>query len=770
MARDAFREKSGEDHFYGPWRGGARSSGGGPASEKGRGTKSERTAEMADRVGKENVGNLGNLPKEDQPEDYANVPGAKPQHTVDMTGEDYNRAVAEWEKTADVRPDAKSMTPRETEEFLSAQRANARERRSRARAQKEYEAQRDSGLSPVEVPSKKRSRLNRLGDAIMSSGYGSRMPLSTAADRARNREGFRESVPIRADSEFGLSPAQFAAMPERLRKKAATLRKGDDPDAASEAEALERDIPVWEQAAKEVAGKEGKYSITWSKVREADIVEDIGPDDVPEPDPDEEWDATAIVEEPEAEADEEPEAEPEELMESAAVLLREYGRRNSGADLGRLQQVHDLTVDLGAACDGHEDEDEDEAPEGVRERLVEVDASAPASPFTFRESSWGDQPVSFAEADAVFDDASREVWITPIRPGFGNKRDRFFYPSKTIREAVEAGRFDGVRMFANHPRKSDEKELPERSVRDWVGVIKETIWDEVRDRPRSRLKVLDRDAYERFKEAPEYIAFSVMGGGRARPGRVDGEEARVVESMDKVRSVDWVTEAGAGGAIDFAEAEYDEELDVDINALTIEQLREARPDLVEALILEEEPEAEQAAPALPPAPKAGPKAPPAATHAAPVGKYATREEIEALRAELSAMKVKEAKAEGRVVAQRVVEDRLRRTVLPRAARDYIVDLFREAAVGADLQFEDDDALLAAVENEIGAISRVTGNTPSRVKGLGATAETVPAQSLREAKEVELAERLGEEDVPDPDGGVKADGEGGSMADRLAERI
>jgi hypothetical protein len=69
-ALDVFVEKSGDDHFYGPWRGGPRSAGGGPASEKGRGTAAERRAEMADRVGAENVGNLANLPKKDQPKSY----------------------------------------------------------------------------------------------------------------------------------------------------------------------------------------------------------------------------------------------------------------------------------------------------------------------------------------------------------------------------------------------------------------------------------------------------------------------------------------------------------------------------------------------------------------------------------------------------------------------------------------------------------------------------------------------------------------------------
>lgn len=55
------REASDDGHFYGAWRGGKASSGGGPASEKGRGTAAERRKEMADRVGKENVGQQTSL-------------------------------------------------------------------------------------------------------------------------------------------------------------------------------------------------------------------------------------------------------------------------------------------------------------------------------------------------------------------------------------------------------------------------------------------------------------------------------------------------------------------------------------------------------------------------------------------------------------------------------------------------------------------------------------------------------------------------------------
>lgn len=52
----ALLEASGDDHFYGAWRGGSKASGGGPASEKGKGTDAQRRKDMANRVGADKVG------------------------------------------------------------------------------------------------------------------------------------------------------------------------------------------------------------------------------------------------------------------------------------------------------------------------------------------------------------------------------------------------------------------------------------------------------------------------------------------------------------------------------------------------------------------------------------------------------------------------------------------------------------------------------------------------------------------------------------------
>ena len=57
--------------------------------------------------------------------------------------------------------------------------------------------------------------------------------------------------------------------------------------------------------------------------------------------------------------------------------------------------------------------------------------------------------------------------VTLIRPGFSTNKDKAgrarYYPRDVLKQA--AAHFEGVRAYRNHPRKSDEKDLPERDVR-----------------------------------------------------------------------------------------------------------------------------------------------------------------------------------------------------------------------------------------------------------------------------------------------------------------
>lgn len=459
------------------------------------------------------------------------------------------------------------------------------------------------------------------------------------------------------------------------------------------------------------------------------------------------------------------------LSDAESVELEEVGKRNNAADQASIQQAHDLLHRLGAQCEmepaGKPEETDEAYGEAEPEPIVESVAGDPVA-VTIHESGFedGSAMVTLREAGATFEDAPAGqqggwVTITPIKPGFGNSRDGFFYPSKTLREAVEAGVFNGRKMFRDHPTRAAEKELPERSTDRWIGTVKETTWDERTDRPRSKVRVYDQAAYQRFKDAPEEIAFSILGGGTARSGRVQGREARIVESLAKIRSVDWVTEAGAGGAIDFAES-ADEETStvIDPSTLTAEQLRDLNPDLYAALTGDifddgtgDEPEAE------------------------------TRESALAARVDYLEYQLREAGA--KEAAKVVLTESLRGTTLPTVARAAIVERFAESTVGDGFLYADETDLKSAIDREVAATQRliegVTGRR-STVQGLGVAPEDNGQASVREAVASRLADRFGDnsdakpwrpstDDAPDeaPIQESGRSGRGNSVQDRLAAR-
>lgn len=450
-----------------------------------------------------------------------------------------------------------------------------------------------------------------------------------------------------------------------------------------------------------------------------------------------------------------------EMTEAAFVAaISEVGKRNAASDLKMIQTIHDHTHTLGAV---HDPNTSYAGMQATVQEAVDVDTDTKPERVQFTEASAdGAAFVLLSEAQATFDDATRTVTITPIRPGFGNKRDGFYYPAQTLKEATDKGLFDNLKMFRNHPRRSDEKDLPERDVRDWFATSRKAVWDETRQVPRLDVTVHEESDYRRWKDVPEQIAFSVLGGGMARPGRVNGQDARIVESFSNLRSVDWVTEAGAGGAIVFAESAA-EEFDMDIKALTTEQLREElRIREADAAVAEPETEAPVEAAAETPEVEAqaetietpeptaevvedvAPAMPADAPEAekAPEG-YVTREEFDALKKMLDDAKVKESNA-------KVVRSVIAESTLPKAAKDVVIAKFAESSVA------DEAALREAVKAELTAAARLLSATgrPSAVVGMGASS----TEDVRESIANRISERWGVEQMPKVEATVIQPGE------------
>jgi len=165
-----------------------------------------------------------------------------------------------------------------------------------------------------------------------------------------------------------------------------------------------------------------------------------------------------------------------------------------------------------------------------------------------------------------------------IKPGFNSSKERY-YTENAVRDAAVI--FDGAKMYADHPAKGDR---PERSMRDWAATLHDTRVSESGNAVGMAhihagwLKEMVVNLFENGDL--QHLGVSINAVGRGVKQVVEGTKTNVIESLVKSRmqSVDFVTEAGAGGQAGLTESVRDEFIDVEL--IDLATLREARPDLV----------------------------------------------------------------------------------------------------------------------------------------------------------------------------------------------
>jgi hypothetical protein len=161
------------------------------------------------------------------------------------------------------------------------------------------------------------------------------------------------------------------------------------------------------------------------------------------------------------------------------------------------------------------------------------------------------------------------------------------------REALESGPtvFAGRPIYADHPTLTEERDRPERSVRDLVGRLPEAASDFYVEKITEGKFAGHHALYYRnakLSETADWLRTLIKEGiagdqsinaeGRGRPD----ENRFVVEAFTAARSLDFVTQAAAGGR-GFVEAERSNQDDTAMDSLTFEQLCESRPDIVDAI-------------------------------------------------------------------------------------------------------------------------------------------------------------------------------------------
>ncbi len=191
--------------------------------------------------------------------------------------------------------------------------------------------------------------------------------------------------------------------------------------------------------------------------------------------------------------------------------------------------------------------------------------------------------------EAMAEPDGKSFRVTVVKPGWnrtldGKPGDKY-YTVQACTSLVPL--LENRKAYADHPTKQEENMRPERSIRDLVGYYSDAR-QETDGRVTALLHVIESASWLRslLKEAGHLVGPSINGHGLTRIGDADGRRGKIVDSVTSLRSVDIVTEAGAGGSIDalVASARNVKEDDtVDWSKISIDELRQNRPDLVKVI-------------------------------------------------------------------------------------------------------------------------------------------------------------------------------------------
>ena len=201
------------------------------------------------------------------------------------------------------------------------------------------------------------------------------------------------------------------------------------------------------------------------------------------------------------------------------------------------------------------------------------------------------------------------------------------------------------------------------------------------------------------KMLPE-MGVSINAVGAASEATIEGTKTNYIERIARGRSVDFVTEAGAGGLVEMYEADKD----IDIDFVSLATFKERRPDLVQEIetsvknkVMKE-----------------------VRTQMELEDENKTLKESNAtLTAENESLKTEKATAEkaSRIAETKALVDKaLSEADLPEPAKAKILERFKDA--------EKADGLTEAIEAEKTYIAKVT--EAGKVKGMGGGGDPDPA--------------------------------------------
>lgn len=162
------------------------------------------------------------------------------------------------------------------------------------------------------------------------------------------------------------------------------------------------------------------------------------------------------------------------------------------------------------------------------------------------EAEVGGDVVELAER-AVRDDGS--ILLKVIQPGWGSSG---FYPKDVLERDAPTAFPAGTKMYWDHPTADEASARPERSLRDLAAETLEPARFR-EDGPAgpgayARAKVFGSYA-QPVEELAPHIGVSIRASGMKREGMAEGRKGAIIEKIVAGKSIDFVTQAGAGGQV-----------------------------------------------------------------------------------------------------------------------------------------------------------------------------------------------------------------------------
>lgn len=287
------------------------------------------------------------------------------------------------------------------------------------------------------------------------------------------------------------------------------------------------------------------------------------------------------------------------------------------------------------------------------------------------------------------------------------------YRASALQKAAKEGVYDGLRMFVNH----SEKPPIRRDFGEMVSAVESTEWDPKRQAIVGNIEFFDENFFNQAQRAKKYIG--VSADHRIRVNYVQEGQQRIedVTEIAFARSVDWVLYPSAGGEILSFARESEGADQVEWSEVTLEQLKENAPQLIEQLKAEFVPATESTETPEPQVPE------PTLT-AADVAKM-VQEQVQQVLA------TTEQNATKRTETSKKVRELVSKSGLPNRTQARIINAFE-----GQLEF-DENAVKATITDakeelkEAGAGPKITGMGPSTSSG---TSEEKKNITVRESVE------------------------------------